>query len=238
MSYSSASARAAERRHLMCAVQRCDKHVSGLSHYCNTHKQNLARHGDPLAHALRACELAPYLKQVHKFLAANEDHPALVESYKGLDEWLQEGSRQAAMLTPEVAKHWRGRMASECRRLHAAGVTGRVLFERIAAVWLLSGADTRRLPRHSKPHRFAVARAVFNLADRFGKRALRQNNEIKKITKRLSTELLNNAGRELTVSFLPVLLKIEDAIGARERREAARRDKLVAAVAQKDFASV
>jgi hypothetical protein len=238
MSRSHASTRAAQRAHLKCEVQRCSDHVDGLSRYCKKHKQNNSRHGDPNGRAIRVYELNPYIKQARKFLKANIDHPALVASYNQLDDFLAEGARQAGLLSLEVARTWRGRLALECKRLHDATVTGHVIFERLLAIWLLSGADPRRLPRHSKPFRFAVARAVFNLADRYGSRVIRANNKAYKITKRLSTELLDNAGRDIIVSFVHVLMKIEEALGERERRERERRETLAAAVEAKAFASV
>ncbi|HLI12824.1 MAG TPA: hypothetical protein VKY65_14625 [Alphaproteobacteria bacterium] len=203
------TARMAERQGLPCNIAGCPARRHGVSNYCTRHKLSLLRNGSPTQRAIRKYEYAPDLKTVRRFVRRNAKHPTFVATFAELDRQLSEAAAWATEWRGYRPRSWRQRLFLELARLATHGVTGRNVFEAAAAVFLFSRRRPGALDPYGRPLHYAIARAVFSLAPRYRTPSTRRRDgALRTITKRLSSEVLDEYGSRLTRFLLPALAQL------------------------------
>ena len=210
-----------------CEVPGCQRLRRGVSRYCFLHENRKSRHGHPNGRHLRAFELAPFREELDRWLKAQDGHPVLQSVYAELDEML---SRCAAYEPGRSLRHYDAdaRMKLELRRLASAGITGKQIFRTAAVLWRVAKCRGDMLPFLSIQHRYATARHVLNLTPRYYHYSNSNSGSRKKVSRRLSSQVLNSLGRHLIVSLRVVLEAVHEAIEKSANAERDRAERLTA----------
>lgn len=215
-----------------CAVPSCKEVARRVGKYCLVHERNAARHGGPLQRAIRLTELRPYLATVNRFMVGNSGHPALTLVYESLSRIVSESSALRITRRPKP-REWRPRLTLELQRLLAGGVTGREVFRRVAALWLLARYQPRTLPPNSKEFWAQSARMTLNLRQRNPRSRLHAPFQ----GSRLPPKVLATLGRTLVQKTHLVLTAMVCAIEAEQSEPQAQRARINEALASHPFST-
>ena len=109
-----------------CGVPGCTKHRHGISKWCSTHKYAADTWGHPLARTIASRELATEEAAVRRLIDLNTEHQGIAYAVNFLDTLLL-AAAQGTTHAPAG-----DRLAA----LYNAGLTGKELLVRVAAVYL------------------------------------------------------------------------------------------------------
>lgn len=149
----------------LCLAPDCGEPTSSsYSHYCQTHKARLRRHGAVDQQGVTKAHLKPYLAMVRDRIAANSANPAwgkLEARWRALGDYA--AGILAAFHNGRPSARHEVAAAEEVRRL-SGYVAPREVLETTAAMVLMLELDPRRF-RSDRAFRIQVARRVLGLTE-------------------------------------------------------------------------
>jgi hypothetical protein len=154
------------KRNRICRVPGCAMPIrkGSLGGLCNGHRSADLRKGSPTQRIIRLPEIAGHLKDVERFIRANQGHPAVVEMVTYLQALL-DGAARFQLPAKLKATDWKSRLQNELAALHDGHVTGAEMLAPVLATWLFSFYNPKALEPNSRPLRYALSRSVLLLRD-------------------------------------------------------------------------
>lgn len=173
--------------------------------YCRHHARRLNQYGSVTGRPIPKASLLHFATKAARVLQANSDHDGVRLATRELSTLLDEAHASVRAGEPV------DRQTKEYSRLASYAVTPLHILAMVTAVGLFDSDDPRWL-RDGKAYRFAVARAVINLAPRKGED--------------VGSRALAAIGDYLVDNYSPLAASIVLAIKQGEENERRRRDAM------------
>ncbi|RRQ21913.1 hypothetical protein [Thiohalobacter thiocyanaticus] len=150
-----------------CTFRGCDSLRSGISKYCEHHKQTKVYHGEPQGRTIRPWEYKDELAEVVAFTEKHADHRGLRNATKALDYIINRAGPEGSISNPAMIR--------EMDRLSSHGVDALRALQEAAAVRLFFRRRNQLLSEN-RQLTFALGKAVLSLAprDRVGVKGYRR----------------------------------------------------------------
>lgn len=136
-----------------CSIPGCHKRRIAARSYCRRHANSASHLGHPLAKAVTAHELKPFLEAAEKILAPFASHPATVLAAKMAEDLIWERTPAGE---PRTSAYFTA--------LRVAGVTGYQMLQRIGAIFIMREYQPKRFHASDRYFAYSCALAVIRAA--------------------------------------------------------------------------